>query len=100
MSLKSGCGLSDIAGTFCRMPPRTSDEEQVLKQFGNRLRELRMSRGLTQEELAAAAGFSRSYYTEIETAKRNISLLNLHKLARCLNVKLSALLDFKIDGET
>ncbi len=82
------------------MPARTTDEELVLKQFGHRLRELRMSRGLTQEELAAAAGFSRSYYTEIETGKRNISLLNLRKLAQCLQVNLSTLLDIGTNGET
>lgn len=63
-----------------------------LKHFGERLRDLRMAKKLTQEELAVAADFSRSYYTEIETGKRNVSLLNLRRLATCLDVKLSDLL--------
>jgi transcriptional regulator with XRE-family HTH domain len=72
---------------------RTAQEINFLQSFGNRLEGLRVKRGFTQEELAAEAGFSRSYYTEIETGKRNISLLNLRKLARCLQVSLSELLD-------
>lgn len=72
---------------------RTNSDNEILKRFGNRLRQLRAATDLTQEELAAKAGFSRSYYNEIETGKRNISLLNLHKLANCLNVSLSELLD-------
>ena len=76
---------------------RTSEDSKILKQFGERLRILRVERGFTQEALAAAANFSRSYYNEIETGKRNISLLNLSKLAKCLEVSLSELLE--IDKE-
>jgi transcriptional regulator with XRE-family HTH domain len=72
---------------------RTAQENDFLKRFGNKLEALRMKRGFTQEELAAEAGFSRSYYTEIETGKRNISLLNLRKLAQSLHVSLTELLD-------
>lgn len=71
----------------------------LLKRFGGRLRELREARNLTQEELAEAAGFSRSYYTEIETGKRNISLLNLQRLAKCLNIKISELIDLDKTNE-
>ena len=42
--------------------------------------------GYSQEEFADIAGFSRSYYTEIETGKRNISVLNLIKIIEALNV--------------
>ena len=91
MSLNSGCDLSDTLDT--RPMRRTSDQAEVLRQFGERLRQLRMARHLTQEEMAAKAGFSRSYYNEIETGKRNISLLNLHKLAQCLEISISELLN-------
>lgn len=72
------------------------DRDAILKRFGTHLRRLRLERGLTQEQLAMAieAGFSRSYYTEIETGKRNVSLLNLYKLAECLQVSLIELVDF------
>ena len=74
---------------------RTGSETEVLRQFGERLRQLRTTRQLTQEEMAAKAGFSRSYYNEIETGKRNISLLNLHKLAQCLEITISELLTIR-----
>ena len=70
---------------------RTAQEAEVLREFGDRLRALRIERGITQEELAAEAGLSRSYYTEIETGKRNVALLNLHKLAECLKIELKDL---------
>ncbi len=71
---------------------KTGDDVLFLKRFGERLRDLRIAKKLTQEEVAVAAHFSRSYYTEIETGKRNISLLNLRRLAVCLDAKLSDLL--------
>jgi transcriptional regulator with XRE-family HTH domain len=74
---------------------RANSDTEILKRFGDRLRQLRAGSDLTQEELAAKAGFSRSYYNEIETGKRNVSLLNLNKLAHCLNVSLSELLDIR-----
>jgi transcriptional regulator with XRE-family HTH domain len=55
--------------------------------FGKRLRELRMARGLSQEELAFAAGLDRTYVSSCERGKRNISLENIYKLAAALGVK-------------
>jgi transcriptional regulator with XRE-family HTH domain len=71
---------------------RPIDKVSFLIRFGKRLRDLRISRNLTQEDLAAKAGFSRSYYTEIETGKRNVSLINLAYLADSLEINLSTLL--------
>lgn len=59
-----------------------------LKQIGKQLKYYRRREGLTQEELAEIAGFSRSYYTEIETGKRNISILNLYRIANALDISL------------
>ncbi len=71
---------------------RTAQESAFLRRFGEHLRSLREARGLTQENFADEAGFSRSYYSDIETGKRNISLLNLRKLAQSLQISLSELL--------
>ena len=49
-------------------------------EIGDNIRKARKQRGYSQEEFADIAGFSRSYYTEIETGKRNISVLNLIKI--------------------
>jgi len=74
---------------------RTSQDEQVLSHFGAWLRQLRKNSDLTQEEFAAKANFSRSYYTEIETGKRNVSLLNLLKIASTLSISLPELVAFE-----
>ena len=79
--------------TICMNLEATGNREEILKRFGIRLRALRTSRGLSQEALSVEAGFSRSYYTEIETGKRNVSLVNLYRLAACLGVSLKELLD-------
>lgn len=71
---------------------RTPHEKQILRQFGEWLKTLRKQSGISQEDLAEKAGFSRSYYTEIETGKRNVSLLNLHRLSVALGVELTDLL--------
>ncbi len=68
--------------------------EKVLQSFGSNVRKIREEKGLTQEALAFMAGFSRSYYTELELGKRNPSLLNIKKLADALNVPVSSLLTF------
>jgi DNA-binding XRE family transcriptional regulator len=94
MSLISGGVIKLlIHNNAASMPNRTKQEDDVLRRFGVKLRAIRIMRGFTQEELAEKAGFSRSYYTEIETGKRNISLLNLYRLAEYLEVSLKDLLD-------
>ena len=65
---------------------RNAKEKQYLQQIGDNIRAVRKQRGYSQEEFADIAGFSRSYYTEIETGKRNISVLNLIKIMEALNV--------------
>lgn len=55
------------------------------------VRILRKFRGLTQEDLALAAGISRSYLTEIETGRKDGSIRALKAIADCLNVSLDIL---------
>ena len=73
----------------------TLEQTKTLKSFGDQLRTIRESKNLTQEALAFNAGFSRSYYTEVENGKRNISLLNIKKLADVLEVPVDELLKHK-----
>ena len=67
-------------------PRRSAKDKQRLLKIGDNIRTVRKQRGYSQEEFADIAGFSRSYYTEIETGKRNISVLNLTKIMKALNV--------------
>ena len=62
------------------------------KRFGPVIRQLRESRGWSQEHLAAQASLNRSYMGEIERAKAMPSLATAEKLAQALNVALSELI--------
>jgi transcriptional regulator with XRE-family HTH domain len=66
----------------------------IRKTFGNHLRELRLARKLTQEELADLAGMHFTYIGQIERGKRNPSLINLEKIAKALKVNAGTLLPF------
>lgn len=63
----------------------------VLKQFGDRIRKLRESTGLSQEKFALKIGMDRSYYSAVEGGKRNISLKNIKKIADGFGLSLSEL---------
>lgn len=66
--------------------------ESVLVRFGRRVRELRKKKGMSQEALALEAGLDRSYVGGVERGERNISLINIEKLARALGVRGKELL--------
>ena len=55
---------------------------------GKRVKELRNKLGISQEELADLAGLDRTYITSVECGKRNISIVNIEKLATALNVTI------------
>lgn len=67
---------------------------QVLKQFGNKVREERLKKGLSQEELAEKAGVHRTYVGMIERAEKNITLRNIQKVAEALDLPISNLFNF------
>lgn len=70
----------------------------IRDNFGARLRSLRVQRGWTQDELAEKARLNRTYVGDVERGERNISLLNLRKLAISFDISLSVLLE-GVDGE-
>lgn len=61
---------------------------------GKRVRELRNNIGISQEELADLAGLDRTYITSVECGKRNISIVNIEKLAKALQVSLKEFFSF------
>lgn len=66
----------------------TNDEQAARwkSDFGKRVRELRNERGLSQMQLAHASELDPTYISSIERGRRNISLVNMHALARSLAV--------------
>lgn len=73
----------------------TGDEvnpDEVKAAFGRRVKALRRERGLSQMKLAARAGLDSTYITSIEAGRRNVALVNIHKLAAALGVPPEELL--------
>lgn len=66
---------------------------RILKTFGNKVREERLKLGLSQEELADKAGLHRTYIGMIERAEKNITLLNIEKIAKALKLNIKGLID-------
>ncbi|HIJ67995.1 MAG TPA: helix-turn-helix transcriptional regulator [Deltaproteobacteria bacterium] len=66
-----------------------SDLINIQKRFGQRMRALRVAKGLSQEEFAANCGLDRTYISGVERGKRNISLKNIEVVAQSLGVKIS-----------
>jgi transcriptional regulator with XRE-family HTH domain len=61
---------------------------KITEEFGTRVKEIRQSKGITQEELALKAQLHRTYISSIELGKRNVSLLNIEKLAKALDCNI------------
>jgi transcriptional regulator with XRE-family HTH domain len=67
-------------------------QEQIKKAFGARVRSIRAQKGLSQEDLALACGLDRTYIGGVERGERNISLINIHRIAEALGVPAKELL--------
>ena len=67
--------------------------ESVLILFGKNVQRLRKSKGLSQEQLSEIAGLHRTYIGMIERAEKNITLINIEKIAAAINVKITDLLE-------
>lgn len=63
----------------------------VKSKIGNRIKEIRQEIKMSQKDLSYAADLDRSYIASVESGKRNISIVNLEKIAKALDVTLSEL---------
>ena len=66
---------------------------EILVRFGQNVQRIRKERNISQEKLAELAGLHRTYIGMIERAEKNITLCNIEKVAKALNVKISELVD-------
>ncbi len=67
-------------------------EESILLKFGQRVRELRTERNLTQQQLADTSGLHKNYIGMVERGERNPSLVNIDILAKSFEVSISELM--------
>jgi hypothetical protein len=65
------------------------DKSYILNEFGNKLKELRKEKKLSQEQLAEKANLHRTYIGMIERAEKNITLINIEKISKALEVSIS-----------
>ena len=63
----------------------------ILIEFGNNIRRLRTAKKISQEELAFRSGLHRTYIGMIERGEKNITLINIDKIARGLDIDLKKL---------
>ena len=63
----------------------------IQQKFGERVKKIRLQKGISQEKLAELAGLHRTYISSIELGKRNVSLQNIQALAFALEVSIHQL---------
>lgn len=61
----------------------------IQMSFGNVIKKYRKKLGFSQEKFALRISMDRTYYASVENGKRNISLRNIEKIAKGLNVSIS-----------
>ena len=65
----------------------------ISEQLGERIKELRKQRGLSQEKFALMIGMDRTYYSSVERGNRNIAIENIKKIADGFQVSLEELFE-------
>lgn len=65
--------------------------DEILIKFGKAIRQIRIERKISQEEFADMCGMHRSYMSDVELGKRNISLENIEKIAMALCIPIAQL---------
>lgn len=60
-------------------------------KVGKRIKEIRKKKSISQKDLSFSADLDRSYIASVENGQRNISIVNLEKIANALDVTLSEL---------
>lgn len=66
-------------------------KNNIQSKLGNRIKELRNAQGISQEKFALMIDMDRTYFSSVESGKRNISIKNIVKIADGLNITLSKL---------
>jgi transcriptional regulator with XRE-family HTH domain len=68
----------------------------IQEKFGERVKELRAEKKISQEKLGNIANIDRTYMNSLENGRRNVSLVNIEKILSALEVDLSEFFDSEI----
>lgn len=79
-------------------PPSDQQTKDICLRFGIVVRNRRTELGISQEDFAECASLHRTYISDLERGKRNVSLENIEKLAKALDLSLSELMK-RVDAE-
>ena len=71
----------------------TPQEREILIALGLKMRSVRLSLNLSQEELAELSGLHRTYISSMERGERNIAILNIIKICRSINLPPEKILE-------
>lgn len=86
-----GCGFC-ILKLVLHTENSIMTKKSVSIKFGERVREIRVAQNLSQEQLADLAQVHRTYIGMVERAEKNITLVNIEKIANALNVNIIELI--------
>ena len=67
--------------------------KDIRKLYGEYLKYFRKKKGLSQEDLAFKSSIHRTYISEVERGRRNISIVNIAKIAKALNLSIKEFFD-------
>ena len=73
-------------------------DQKFLNNLGARIKELRVSKAMTQNDLATQCDFEKASMSRIEAGKTNITILTLHKISTALNIDITEF--FRTEGQT
>ena len=74
---------------------RSKEDEKLCKDFGKNLADIRRSLHWSQEKLALESGLARSYVGDVERGIRNVSLVNIFRIADTLRIDVALLMNFR-----
>jgi len=67
------------------------NERQLQSKIGIRIKKIRLKKGMTQSQLATECNFQRSGISRIESGQRNLTVNNIYKISKALEVPISEL---------
>ena len=74
-------------------------KSEILIKYGQAVRKIRLEKGISQEMLADLSGLHRTYMSDVELGKRNVSLENMDRIASALDVSISEIFKQIESGE-